>query len=596
VTRRTASRVLLTLAIAGGALALLVAVTGGFYTRVAGMRLSAHGALRPLLFALLTGAIALRLLRADEREGLIERTTRVGARLAPWSAAMAAAVVLAIGLAYGTRSAGGPDTYAYVSQARLWLSGHLHVHQDFVAGVPWPYAEWTFSPLGYRPAENHTIVSTVPPGLPLLMAASMKITGGCGAFFVAPVCAALVILLAYVLGARLSGPATGIVAALIAATSPTLIFMSLWSMSDVPATALWTGAIVMAWRPPRAFAAALAGVAAGVAIAVRPNLAPLLVFPVVLLAFGNERARMWRMLTFALSCLPFIAFVAMFNRELYGSALESGYGDIAPLFSMKNVGTNVSHFSRWLWQTQGPLVFLCVAAPFVRWGQIPPRETRQWGLSPLLVRVVLLAFVAGVFACYLLYVPFHAWWFLRFVLPAFPVMFTLAADAVWSGSTRFGRKARAVLMLVFMLVGVDRGIRVSKEQGVLDLGHGEEKYSDVGRFVARELPPNAVVIAILHSGSVRYYSGRLTLRYEWLDAEWLDRSVAYLKSHGSKPYILLEASELAEFREKFKTQQTLAALDRQPIATHPRGVNLYAIDPSGAAGAPRLIPRTSGCE
>jgi hypothetical protein len=145
-------------------------------------------------------------------------------------------------------------------------------------------------------------------------------------------------------------------------------------------------------------------------------------------------------------------------------------------------------------------------------------------------------------------------------------------------------------------VCLDWGVRVSRQEHVLDLGEGEQKYSDVGHFIARELPRDAVVIAIGHSGSVRYYSGRRTLRYDWLAAEWLDRAVAYLRSTGATPYLVLEAPEIVEFREKFRGQKSVAAFDRPPIATHARGVYLYAIDPLRRAEPPGAIPRTSGCE
>ena len=83
-------------------------------------------------------------------------------------------------------------------------------------------------------------------------------------------------------------------------------------------------------------------------------------------------------------------------------------------------------------------------------------------------RLLLLAFAAGVFACYLLYTPFDAWWYLRFVLPAFPAIFTLAADAVWLGTKRFGLKLRAAAIVVFVLACMDWGVRLSREQHVLD--------------------------------------------------------------------------------------------------------------------------------
>jgi hypothetical protein len=595
VTRRTASRVLFALAVASAALTVLLALGGGFSARIAGVRVSAHAAIRPLLFALLSGAIALKILAPDEQTRVTERLTKVGTRLAPWTAAAAAATMLAVCLAYGTRTAGGADSYGYLSQARLWLRGELHVRQDSAAAAaPWPDAEWTFTPLGYRPAANHTLVPAYAPGLPLLMATFAKLAGRCGPYLVTPLCAAFVVALAYLLGVRLSGPATGLAAALVVATSPSVVFMSLSSMSDVPAAAFWTAALLLTCTRSTIAATGLAGIASGTAIAIRPNLVPLAAFPALLVVLGAGQCRLRRAAVFAAGCLPFVLLVAAVNQDLYGSPLRSGYGDLSSLFSISNAPANIPRFVRWLAQTQGPLAFLCLLAPVAAWRQRPSTDDSTRG--PARTRFVLLAFIAGVFACYLLYTPFEAWWFLRFVLPAFPTMFVLAADAVWIGASRFGRTARAVAMLVFTLVCVDWGVRLCREENVLDLGEAEQKYGDVGRFVARELPPNAAVITLLHSGSVRYYSGRITLRYEWLDPQGLDRAVEYLKRSGLEPFVLLEASELAEFREKFRSQTTLAALDRPPIATHPRGVNLYAIDPTPVAETPRVIPRTSGCE
>ena len=58
---------------------------------------------------------------------------------------------------------------------------------------------------------------------------------------------------------------------------------------------------------------------------------------------------------------------------------------------------------------------------------------------------------------------------------------------------------------------------------MLDLGGSEQKFADVGRFVGETLPANAVVYAQQHGGNVRFYSNRLTLRFDILDPDWLDR-------------------------------------------------------------------------
>ena len=41
-----------------------------------------------------------------------------------------------------------------------------------------------------------------------------------------------------------------------------------------------------------------------------------------------------------------------------------------------------------------------------------------------------MAFVSAVFACYIPYEVFDAWWYLRFVLPAYPLLLALTASAI----------------------------------------------------------------------------------------------------------------------------------------------------------------------
>ena len=77
-------------------------------------------------------------------------------------------------------------------------------------------------------------------------------------------------------GAVLHGPLTGVVAALLLATSPIFLYQLLQPVSDVPAAAWWTLSLFLLTRAQRA-AALGAGIAASMAVLTRPNLAPLLV-------------------------------------------------------------------------------------------------------------------------------------------------------------------------------------------------------------------------------------------------------------------------------------------------------------------------------
>ena len=196
-------------------------------------------------------------------------------RLHLWIAAALAAIVIGTGLVWNTRVAAGADAYGYVSQADLWLRGDLHIDQSFGASVPWPLARWTFTPLGYRPEpDGYRIVPQYSPGLPLLMAAFKAIAGQCAIFWVVPICGGVLVGATYAIGRRLGRPIVGVAAAWLVATSPTVLFMLMAPMSDVPAAAAWAVSVACALgqTPLAAFSA---GVAAAVAILIRPNLAPI---------------------------------------------------------------------------------------------------------------------------------------------------------------------------------------------------------------------------------------------------------------------------------------------------------------------------------
>jgi hypothetical protein len=69
------------------------------------------------------------------------------------------------------------------------------------------------------------------------------------------------------------------------------------------------------------------------------------------------------------------------------------------------------------------------------------------------------------------------------------------------------------------------------------------------------------------SGSLRYYSGRLTIRWDYLDPVWLDRSTEILKGLKLDPYILLEEQEEPDFRGRFAADSRLGRLNWSPRVT-----------------------------
>ena len=302
-----------------------------------------------------------------------------------------------------------PIQYSYVTQAGLWRTGTLQIHQDIVRDSPWPGAPETWTPLGFRtiPGNPGAIASVYPPGLPLLMALFQIIAGYCGAFLVVPICSALTVWLTYLLGRRLfDAPHIGLLAAALVAASPVFLYQIMNAMSDVPVTAAWTLALLLlvSDRP------LLSGLAVGAAILIRPNLAPVSGVFVLWLAVTN-RASVWR---FAAGLAPALGAVLLVNWRMYGSPLTSGYGELGHYYAWEYALANLRRYPVWIVDTQTPLVLLALCL-FVAPAWLPPPRVPR-------LRLLFGGFIGIVFLSYLFYTPFDAWWFLRFLLPIWPAI------------------------------------------------------------------------------------------------------------------------------------------------------------------------------
>ena len=504
----------------------------------------------------------------------ILRRTGQAARDARWIAAAAAVAAAAAGFAWGTYVAGGSDSYCYLSQAELLADGHVVKVQDIASIAPWKRGAEAFVPVGHVRAFSPpgATVAMCPPGYPMLMALARIVGGRAAMFAVVPLLGALAVWSTFVLGRRIAGPAAGALAALLLAASPPFLYQIVQPMSDVPAAAMWAVALMAVTNPrftssPRA--AVLGGIATGAALLIRPNLVP--VAAVTALAVFIERPLRWRDVwrtwtMFGAAIVPFALIVAALQNTMYGGPFKSGYGDLDFLFRIDHVWPNLQRYPMWLLQTETPIVLCALASP---WLVGNARLGRQclW----------LLGVVAAVFACYIPYVVFNAWWYLRFLLPAYPPLLVLTAAAVvgilsrvsarWRG---FGLAAVAMLSILFVREAVDRQ--------VFELRDLERRFRSTGEYVAAHLPPNAAVVTANESGSVRFYSRRLTVTWRELPPRELDRALDFLRTHGYRPYLLLEMWEQPEFVERFEARSPLGGLGWPPMADIDHEVRVYDVD------------------
>ena len=589
------------IAFASVAWALALVAGYGQSFSIAGFRISSRNPSRPLLlcavagvgYALVSGRArlrqdftlatqALQRLAAIGGEGV--RLIEAHVKPAPLAMLLAAA---SVGIAFSFResTAGGSDAFSYVTQADLWVARapKLRIEMPIAAAAPWPNAFETFTPFGYRAtADGRAVVPVTASGLPILMSAFGTVGGHCAMFWVVPLTGGLLVWSTFLIGRRMGSEVVGLGAAWLVATSPTFLSMSRWIMSDVPAAAFWALAIgALLRRSP--VSALAAGLSASAAILIRPNLLPVGGVLAAWMIWQELRkptdGRAARLIAFTVGLIPGCVAIAAINSWLYGSPAASGYGDLNNLFSADNIGINLRRYARWLAETQTPLVLAGAAALLVPWRRI-------WVTADSRSVAQLLALVTvTVVALYAAYTPFEDWWYLRFLLPMFPAIFIGTAALVVGVAHGRDVWIRATAAIAILALGI-YGIRAARQLGVYPPGEGERRYATIAELVARVTEPSAAIITTAHVGPLRYYGGRLTVRYDVMDPAWLDRALAWLEQQGRRPYILLEEQEVQEFSRRFAATSSIARLEMTPLLVyeaHRIGGRVFLFDPRNAA-------------
>lgn len=566
-----AARVLLVLAGVCAAWAAWLTVAGGIDVHIASLRIRSNDPVRPLLLAALAFAAY----------ATLTKDFSLQKRWAAWLdraghgriALLISCGVTVLAICYSATTGIVSDSYGYVSQADLWARGNLFIPEPHVAGAPWPEAEQTFAPLGYRAVHADGSWAYVPiysAGLPLFMAAARLVGGRELMFWIVPVFGGLLSLTTYAIGRRCGSTRAGLIACWLVATSPPVFSMMLQPMSDVPVAAAWVIAIFFALgRTPRD--AACSGLASAVAILIRPNLAAVaVVLGVWWLLRRNEmgegtnwRARVRHALVFAACAAPGVAATAALYQMLFGSPATSGYGHVSEMFSRQHVLPNIRHYFTWFLESQSRVTLVGIVALL-----LPIRALWPW-VRERSALVMVLACLATIVVQYLLYLEFDAGQYVRFMLTCWPfIMLGVAAMAllVWRASRPIVSFAAAVVIIA---LGV-QGVQHSRTTGAFRLWHNQRRPVEFARIVARETPASSVFYTVSQSGTLRYYAGRTTLYTDSLSPEWLDRSIAWLQSRGIAAYLAVEDSEIATFKKRFAGQTIAGTLDARLVLVYGR--------------------------
>jgi hypothetical protein len=596
------ARISAVVCVIAAAWAAYLQIHGGYDTTVFGVRLRTNNPSRLLVAALVAGGvsvIAYGTRRALARltavtAALVRQLARIDDRLIVATLALGLVVV---GVRWGAKAAGGADSYGYVSEAELWLSGRLTIPLPWLARIPWSRAERSFSPLGYLPGVvPFEIVPKYSPGLPMLMALAKVVGGQAAIFWVVPLSAGVLVIATFGLARRLGSSHAGMLAVWLLATSPIVLYMLVQPMADIPGAAAWAVAFWCVFGRSVASAAA-AGLAVGVAILIRPNLIPMVSVPVLWLVIAEWRGRpsafaepsadrrrsiLRRALpaaAFVSMALPGILAIAALNKLWYGSPFRSGYETFDDLFGWSNIVPNLKNYALWFVETQTPLALLGVVALLWPWRTLWPKDLPR---GPF---VVIALFVLAVWAEYCAYVVFDTWWYLRFLLPCWPFLM-LGLAVVLLRPARSGGPALTVSTIVVALAIGLHGLWLAQHNLTFELQRGEDKYPTVAKLVQGRTDPNSIVMSTQHSGSIRYYGGRMTLSFSSLAPNMLDRAVQWFTERGVHSYAVLEDWEVAEFKTRFGDENVMGRLLMSPTLIYRGSSTVYLYDfwrPAGSA-------------
>ena len=534
------------------ALAVLVAATGGFEVAVGPWTIRSHNVWRVVAIAAV--ALAIRVWRARRSSGSVFPD--------PVTWCLLTLTLLSIGywFKFQLTTVGGADSYGYASAARMLAAGRLVDPAPLAGWLSSPNRLALASPLGWAPAPSGLgIVPTYPLGLPALMMLFETTAGTRAIYWVSPVMGVLTLCLVYRCARRWGDDRTSWLATALVAWNPVFLTYAKQPLSDVPASAWTMLALGLVLQPVRSrpdvhagaearwrLTAILAGMAAGAAVLTRPALIVAAGVIPLLALIGPNGVR--RMLLTAIGVVTAVIGQMSLQAYLFGGPFTSGYGSADALFSITALPPNLEIYARQSWVALGPIWIGALAVG-------------AWvnGFRPL---AAVLALAVAVALPYLFYMRFDHWETLRFLLPGLVPLSILVAIAVTKLS-RFVPVAAVsgLLVALFAVTFAVRSERLMAGSSVWEIQALEARYPLAAQWIDANTPPGSVVLADQHSGSLRWYARRQTVRWDLMKADELIPIVGELESHGAPVYAVLEGGELRAFNAKFATALTQLTVD-----------------------------------
>lgn len=329
-------------------------------------RLTAWGAAKPLAFcytiadamiALFAGtllAVAAILGLGAQRlcrwfDGLAGRLLEARLKTAVIGGLASLAAVSAVAVLILDGFPNSADEYCYVYQAETMAAGRFyntpHELQDFFNST-------------HIAAKDGRLFSVYPPGWPVLLAAAMRVL--LPLWLVNPLLGMLSLLVLFLLGRRLYGDKTALLAVLLLAVSPYFLFNAASFFAHQLTSLLMLLTYYHAVRlldSGRARDAVLVGFWFGWAFVTRGYTSLLCAAPLVVYVAWRKPGALRHLILAALGALPWAAFLMAYNHAITGEAL---------LLPQAWAGTNRYWFTPEV-ATRGITIFASLVIRFLGW-------------------------------------------------------------------------------------------------------------------------------------------------------------------------------------------------------------------------------------
>jgi len=400
---------------------------------------------------------------------------------------------------------------------------------------------YIFLPLAFLSGKNpRETVPLYPIGLPLLMLiAALPFGWNIGPCLVGPLATVMSMILIYLTGLELGlRRRLSIAAAIMLGVSPTVIFMGVQPMTDVPAMCWTLAAIFGALRSKKNTAwAILAGFAFGVAFLIRPTNG-LMLIPVLLSLRLTPRS----LLYFGLGGLPLAAVFFTYNKIAFDNPFIMGFVQyqIFTAIKLSHFTPRFAHYTYWLAATMSPLLLL-------GWLGVVINREIYWRN-----RLLLISWFGILLLFYCFYLDYETWWYTRFLLPGLPALILgslLSAQAITNllkESVIKQKYARiswlpASLLLAAVLGSATYHIKLND---LINMGPGLMIHKESVLWADQIVPKQTLMVSMEMGGALRFYTGRKIFRYDLMQPYQWPILKKHIVEKGYGFYALLMPHEI----------------------------------------------------